>query len=79
MGLFAFERARRLEKERMEEARKATSSSGLEEYHALKAEAKELGIEVPKKTSKDDLRQMIEDALKADNQNDDEKEGEDDE
>jgi hypothetical protein len=60
MGLFAFERARRLEKERLEEERKAASSSGLEEYRALKAEAKELGIEVPKGTNKDDLRQMIE-------------------
>ncbi|MFA5239801.1 MAG: hypothetical protein WC476_08875 [Phycisphaerae bacterium] len=63
MGLFAFNRARRLAAEQKavvgpdEEA-----PSGLDEYRELKKKAKELGIEVQKGTKADGIKELIEKA-----------------
>ena len=58
MGLFAFERQRRLEKERLE-ATKPGKSSSLEEFRQLKEKARLMGIELLKGAKKADIAALI--------------------
>jgi len=69
MGLFAFERMRRLEKERLDREKEAAKRSGLEEFRMLKEEADNLGIDVPKGTKKEGLKKLIMAAKKAGDKN----------
>jgi hypothetical protein len=65
MGLFAFNRARRLAAEANVKSKRPevkTKSSGLDEYRELKRQAKALGIEIPKGTKADGIKELIEKA-----------------
>ena len=65
-ALTGFNRARRLAAEAEAKAKvpEDKKTSGLDEFRELKRQAKELGIDVPKGTKADGLRELIEKAGK---------------